>query len=185
MPDQPLLPHFRYHPDPIRSGAIAASPVTCKSCGQARGYIYTGPVYTERDGLDDSICPWCIADGSAAVKFDAYFVDVNAVAGLVPQDVQQELERRTPGYLSLQEGEWRACCGDAAAYIKPATEKDLASAEFPKSRSALLRYLITEQDMESEDAKEFIETLKPDAGHSAYLFKCLKCGKFHFHIEQE
>ena len=185
MPDQPPLPHFRYHPDPIRSGAIAASPATCKSCGQSRGYIYTGPVYTERDGLDDSICPWCIADGSAALKFDAVFVDVNSVADKVPQAVQQELERRTPGYQSLQEAEWRACCGDAAAFIKPATEKDLMSTEFPKSRSALLRYLKTEQDMESEDAREFIETLEPDGDHAAYLFKCLKCGKFHFHVELE
>lgn len=150
-----------------------------------RGYIYVGPVYTERDGLDGSICPWCIADGSAAAKFDAVFVDVHVVADLVPKAVQQELERRTPGYQSLQESEWRACCGDAAAFIKAATEKELMSIEFPKSRSALLRYLSTEEHMESEDAKEFVETLGPDASHAAYLFKCLKCGKPRFHVELE
>ncbi len=83
MPDE--LPNFRYHPDPIRSGAIAASQAVCKSCGQARGYIYSGPVYSEMDGLDDSICPWCIADGSAAAKFEAVFVDVNSIADAVPE----------------------------------------------------------------------------------------------------
>ena len=183
MPD--ALPIFRYHPDPIRSGVIAASPAVCKSCGQARGYIYTGPVYSEHDGLDDGICPWCIADDSAATKFDAVFIDVNAIADAVPGAVQRELARRTPGYQSLQESEWRACCGDAAAFIKQVDEKELMSREFPKSRSTLARYLITEQDMDSADASEFIQTLAPDADHAAYLFKCLQCGKFHFHIDLE
>ena len=184
MPDN--LPTFRYHPDPIRSGAIQPDlTAECKSCGQKRGFIYTGPVYSEHDGLDDAICPWCIADGSAAAKFAAYFVDVNSVADEVPQPVQKELEQRTPGYQSLQESEWRACCGDAAAFLMPVTEKDLMSREFPKSRRLLARYLITEQDMDSGDASDFIQTLEPDSGHAAYMFKCLKCGKFHFHIDLE
>ena len=60
------LPVFLYHPDPIATGSIQPSATPCKVCGQARGYIYTGPVYTEiRNRLDDAICPWCIADGSA------------------------------------------------------------------------------------------------------------------------
>jgi uncharacterized protein CbrC (UPF0167 family) len=82
MPE--ALPVFRYHPDPVRSGSIKESASVCKSCGRARGFIYVGPVYAEADDLDDRFCPWCIADGSAAAKFDAYFTNVEEIADEVP-----------------------------------------------------------------------------------------------------
>jgi len=37
------LPTFRYHPDPLASGSIAASDAACACCNQHRGFIYTGP----------------------------------------------------------------------------------------------------------------------------------------------
>ena len=46
----------------------------CVCCGERRGYIYAGPVYSERE-LSDSLCPWCIADGSAHSRFGAEFTD--------------------------------------------------------------------------------------------------------------
>ena len=72
MPDR--LPTFRYHPEPLTSGSIVSSDLTCQCCGRARGYIYTGPVYAEEE-LNEALCPWCIADGSAAGRFQANFVD--------------------------------------------------------------------------------------------------------------
>ena len=70
------LPTFRYHPDSIATGSVKPSDKECRSCGEARGYIYTSSVYAE-ESLDEEICPWCIADGSAAEKFDASFCDAN------------------------------------------------------------------------------------------------------------
>ena len=43
----------------------------------ARGYAYTAGFYAEEDV--DAICPWCIADGSAAARFDGSFTDEDAL----------------------------------------------------------------------------------------------------------
>src|SRR5215212_4957530 len=90
------LPTFRYHPDPLATGAIQPSEEECICCGEARGFIYTGPIYAEED-LDDSFCPWCIADGSAAEKFDATFTDLDALCfAKLPREVTEEVANRTP-----------------------------------------------------------------------------------------
>src|SRR5580698_1256897 len=39
------LPSFRYHPDPLATGAVKPSDVVCSCCQRNRGFIYTGPVY--------------------------------------------------------------------------------------------------------------------------------------------
>jgi uncharacterized protein CbrC (UPF0167 family) len=64
------LPRFLYHPDPIATGSVVGSPVVCSCCGQLRALTYVGPVFAE-DELEDELCPWCIADGSAAETYDA------------------------------------------------------------------------------------------------------------------
>src|SRR6266480_2367057 len=66
------LPEFRYHPDPRATGVIVASEARCVACSRTRGFIYTGPVYAEQEFID-AFCPWCIADGTAARRFDAEF----------------------------------------------------------------------------------------------------------------
>ena len=87
-----ILPAFRYHPDPIRSGSIVESGEVCRCCRQNRGYMYAGPVYAEED-LDDAICPWCIADGSAHTMFDASFVDTEAFSEGAPESAMEEISR--------------------------------------------------------------------------------------------
>lgn len=95
------LPRFKYHPDPVQSGVVKKSGAVCVSCSRARGWIYTGPVYA-KDELDRRLCPWCIADGSAAQRFDASFGDVEGLAGQVAADVLDEVLHRTPGYVTWQ-----------------------------------------------------------------------------------
>src|SRR6266487_2219862 len=56
-------------PDPRGTGSVTESDARCQTCGAARGYIYTGPIYPIEE-LDQVLCPWCIADGTAAAKFD-------------------------------------------------------------------------------------------------------------------
>src|SRR5688572_4128282 len=96
------LPSFPYHPDPLLSGSIVASDSKCVCCKQARGYIYTGPVYSEEEGLDDALCPWCIADGSAHKTFDAVFVDDEGIDGEISETAAEALTTRTPGFNSWQ-----------------------------------------------------------------------------------
>ena len=68
------LPVFKYHPAPLSTGSLGQRTVPCICCGEAREYIYTGPVYS-RFELDEVICPWCIESGLAHEKYDATFTD--------------------------------------------------------------------------------------------------------------
>lgn len=67
-----MLPEFKFHPDPLNTGAIKPNDDACACCEESRGYAYTGSIYCRSRAA--TICPWCIADGSAAEKFRATFV---------------------------------------------------------------------------------------------------------------
>lgn len=115
------LPAFRYHPDPLATGSVVESGETCVCCVEARGYVYVGPVYGD-DDVSGRICPWCIADGSAADEYEAEFTDTGAdVADDVDESVLEELGRRTPGFEAWQGDHWLYHCGDAAAYVGQAS----------------------------------------------------------------
>jgi Uncharacterised protein family (UPF0167) len=43
------LPVFRYHPDPVATGAIVAGSEPCVCCGRRTGRIYTATFYTAQD----------------------------------------------------------------------------------------------------------------------------------------
>lgn len=90
-----MLPEFRYHPDPIRTGSVIASDDDCECCEGPRGLAYVGPVYAEDD--IETICPWRIADGRAAAEFDAEFTSVDQAHPGIPGEVLDEVLRRTPG----------------------------------------------------------------------------------------
>ncbi|MCU1233307.1 MAG: hypothetical protein JWP63_1274 [Candidatus Solibacter sp.] len=173
-------PVFRYHPDPLGSGSLVASDKTCRSCGQARGYIYTGPVYSAHQ-LDDSLCPWCIADGSAHEKFDAIFVDDEAFEGEVPEEAAEEITERTPGFNSFQGEGWPGCCEDATAFVTPAGMRELR--EQPDLEGLVLDHIIHQMEISGGAATRLLNSLHRDAGPTAYLFRCLHCQNHHFHID--
>src|SRR4051812_39850670 len=114
----PSLPAFRYHPDPLGTGSVVASPATCRCCRQKRGYVYSASVYAE-DELEDVLCPWCIADGSAHSTFAATFVDTDAFPEGTPETVIAEISERTPGYSAWQSEQWPVCCNDGTAFLGP------------------------------------------------------------------
>src|ERR1017187_5056048 len=125
------LPKFKYHPEPIDTGSVVKSEGECVCCKKSRGYIYTGPVYAE-DELDDCICPWCIADGSAHERLDAEFHDAEGIPGGkffdapdVESSVIEEVCFRTPGFSGWQQEEWFTCCDDAAAFLGAIGYKEL------------------------------------------------------------
>lgn len=113
------LPITKYHPDPVATGNVRAADSTpCLCCNRIRGYIYTGPAYSERfHHLSGALCPWCVADGSAAKRFQAEFTDIGAIDADLPADVLTELATRTPGFDAIQQETWLAHCDDAAAYL--------------------------------------------------------------------
>jgi uncharacterized protein len=122
------FPEFPYHPDPRSTGFVVESDTNCRACGEARGCVYTGPVYAAEE-LAGALCPWCIADGTAAQKFDAEFTDAGAaVPDDVPQEVLEELAHRTPGFSGWQQEHWLYHCGDGAAFVGLADRRDGATA---------------------------------------------------------
>ena len=169
------LPAFRYHPDPLATGSIIPSPAACRRCGQARGYIYTGPVYAIEE-LEDAFCPWCIADGSAAGQFDAEFVDPEAIGGYgtwdpVSGEVTEEVSRRTPGFNGWQQERWWTHCGDAAEFLGVAGHSELES-RWPAAIPAIR----VESELEGADWDDYFRSLDRDQGPTAYIFRCRGCG---------
>ena len=167
------LPAFRYHPDPIASGSIVASDASCACCGEARGFIYTGPTYCEAE-VEDALCPWCIADGSAAKKLDADFTDSACFPDEIARATVEEIALRTPGFSAWQQGKWLACCGDAAAFLEPVGHGEMR-ARYPQIEGALMMYIVHELGISGGAATRFLQSLDRDQGPTAYVFACRHC----------
>jgi uncharacterized protein len=178
----PNLPAFRYHLDPISSGSVVASDAQCLCCGQQRGFAYVGPVYAEAN-LDGLLCPWCIADGTAHERFDATFVDSEAFGDGVGDEVIDEVTQRTPGYASWQGEGWPTCCGDAAAFVRPAGITDIRL-NFRHHEGPLLSHIVHNMGISGGAATRLLISLDVTSGPTAYLFRCLTCEAPHFHIDQ-
>jgi uncharacterized protein CbrC (UPF0167 family) len=170
------LPTFKYHPDPIATGSVKESDTECASCAQRRGYIYVGPVFSEHE-LSDRICPWCIADGSAHEKFAAEFTDPAGVGGystgpVLPNAVIEEVAFRTPGFSGWQQEHWLACCGDAAAFVGLAGRAELEQ-RWPDAIPSIEQ----ECGMDGPNWHDYFGALTKDGSPTAYVFRCLHCGR--------
>ena len=65
---------FKYHPDPLGTGAFKNDQtVVCSCCGKETAVYYTGPFYSVEDV--GKLCPECIGSGRASEKFDGEFQD--------------------------------------------------------------------------------------------------------------
>jgi uncharacterized protein CbrC (UPF0167 family) len=175
------LPLFRYHSDPIASGSIVASDAKCLCCRQNRGFVYTGPVYAEKD-LEDSICPWCIADGAAHRKFDAEFVDTEAFAEGAPQAAMDEISQRTPGFSSWQSEQWPVCCDDATAFVTPVGIQEIRK-DFRELEGSVLSHIIYEMSISGGAATRLLNSLDREKGPTAFLFRCLHCEQPHVYVD--
>lgn len=167
------LPKFRYYRDPVQTDVVIASDTPCLCCGKARGYIYVGPTYTTHREVHDNLCPWCIADGSAAEKFSVEFTEVRLLyrAG-ISRDIMDEVCKRTPGYFCWQSQCWQPHCGDACVYHGDATVEDVAHA----SRSTIDAWK-AENNMTDADWQNLTDGYEPK-GHSAfYKFVCRHCSE--------
>src|SRR5690242_14338438 len=171
------LPKFKYHPEPMRTGSVEKSAAKCVCCGQARGFIYTGPVYSVEE-YDQCICPWCIADGSAHEKLEASFTDDAGIGGggmwdEVSEAVTEEVAFRTPGFSGWQQEQWWTHCGDAAQFIGRAGKKEL-KALGPQAIAAIQDSAGLSDGPEWEG---FFAALDKEGSPTAYMFRCRKCGQ--------
>jgi uncharacterized protein len=165
------LPHFPYHPDPLASGSVEVSAELCACCGQRRGYLYCASVYTAQQP-HGKVCPWCIADGSAAQRFEAEFVDASELDELDSATVE-EVSRRTPGFVSWQQEQWLQHCGDAAAFLGHAGAAELSA--HPEVIDQLRQEKRTWR-WNDELIDSYLTALDKDGMPVAYLFRCRSCG---------
>ncbi|MFF5494196.1 CbrC family protein [Streptomyces aquilus] len=166
----PDLPVFRYHPDPIASGSVRESAETCACCHRATGWIYTATFYTAQE-VSGSFCPWCIADGSAAERFDGEFMDSYGLAG-VGEEILHEVTRRTPGFHAWQDPHWLVHCGDAAAFVGEVGYSELAA--HPEALDQLRQELRLGGLHDAAQVDQFLTHLGESA--TAMLFRCTACG---------
>ena len=176
------FPAFRYHPDPIQSGSVVPSDAECACCGEARGFVYDGPVYGEDAG--EPVCPWCIADGRAHAERDATFVDSEAFDDGTPDAAMTEISERTPGYSAWQSERWPACCGDATAFLEPVGVAELRARYRSLEYPLVLAHIVHEMGISGGAATRLLESLDRDAGPTAYLFRCLHCEEYRVHVDR-
>lgn len=171
------LPKFKYHPDPVVTGSVEESDTECVCCGEARGFIYSGPVYAVEE-YDQCICPWCIADGSAHDKLEASFTDDAGIGGYgmwdeVPEEVVEEVANRTPGFSGWQQEQWWTHCGDAAQFIGRAGRKELKALGDP----AIVAIQESTGLSDGPEWDHFLASLEKEGSPTAYMFRCRKCGQ--------
>jgi uncharacterized protein CbrC (UPF0167 family) len=172
-PDNPTLPAFTYFTPAALKAVIETSDDICDSCGQRRGYLYTGPFYAVEEA---ALCPHCIADGSAAAKFDGSFNDIvvtfgdqviDTEAAKAPASVIDELLHRTPGYFSWQGNRWAFHCGEGGIFQGRASDDAISGAsEEAKAHFDLVNGRPTFDELFGAELHR-----RP----STYHFKCRKC----------
>ncbi|MCS0605693.1 CbrC family protein [Streptomyces sp. LP11] len=164
------LPAFRYHPDPLASGAIRESAETCVCCNRAMEWICTATFYTAQE-VSGRFCPWCIADGSAAEQFAGEFMDSYGLDG-VSEEILHEVTRRTPGFHAWQDPHWLVHCHDAAAFIGEVGYSELAA--HPEALDQLRQDLRMDGWRDPAQLEQFLTHL--GEGATAMLFRCTTCG---------
>lgn len=195
-----MLPHFKYHPDPVETGSVETSADVCRCCGKARGYIYTASVYRAVSvspellryvpdrpfviemvkGFERAFCPWCIADGSAAERFHCMFTSydgIGAVTGVeVPDEVAEELTERTPGFESWQDQQWWTHCGDAGEFLGPVRDGDLTG-RWAGAAAAIREAIESDGGPLDDDYWQHIfEALDQGGNSQGFVFRCRHCG---------
>lgn len=168
------LPEFKYHPNLYNNRIVTFAKGVCQCCEkEVEAYIET--MYCQE--YVDCICLNCVADGSAAKKFNGSFIqDAEEINN--PEAIE-ELNSRTPGYLSWQGEYWLACCNDYCEFIGDVGTKELN--EMGIAEEVFNEYF--EKNSDYEDIDWVKDNLTARGEIAGYLFKCKKCGKYHLHVD--
>ena len=170
------LPHFPYHPDPLATGSLVEGEAkVCPSCGKESNIYYDLMPYC----IDNikNLCPFCIANGLAAEKFDAEFFQDAEGQGELDPEKDQLLFCQTPGYSSWQGENWLSCCQDYCAYLGTVGTRELKAMGI--AEQVLADY---EERGEYQDIEEY---LVKDGSLCGYLFRCLHCQKYQIGVDAD
>lgn len=127
----------------------------------------------------ESVCPWCIADGSAAEKFDGVFTDGYPLSREgIPEPIIEEVTKRTPGYNSWQEDEWLACCNDACEF-----HGDVGTDEMAALSLDAIRSIFEDSRLDEAWISEFRVGYKPGGNPAIYKWRCRHCEGLKFYAD--
>lgn len=170
------LPFFKYHPDPLETGSFEeGEEKICPCCGNKSKVYYSSFPYCSEDV--EYICPTCISNGEAAMKFDAEFVQNAEWHGELDMEKNDELFHRTPGYMSWQGEYWLSCCDDYCAYMGTVGTRELKAMDIADE--------VIEEYVQRGAFEDIGEYLVKDGPMCGYLFKCLHCGKYHLWVDAD
>jgi uncharacterized protein len=179
------LPKFPLFEDPVAAEVLEKSKSPCDCCGQSRGWVYTGPIYLEDDD-EPTVCPWCIADGAAAAKFECRFNDAGVISHHPgderdpPAAEMDEVEQRTPGFDAWQGNYWFACCGHTCVFLGDADADDLQA-----RWAAAVPTIIANAEGAFDAPEELIDALEAGDSVGVFVFRCSHCGKLGGYIDLE
>lgn len=123
------------------------------------------------EGLSGQLCPWCIASGSAAAKYDCLFSDDRPLKrARLPRPVVLEVSRKTPGYSSWQGEDWQVCCDDACEFHGDATTEQVAAL----AGETLDRHLRA-WGWDADYWREYVREYQLANGNSLFRFVCRHC----------
>ena len=174
------LPSFKYHPDPIATGAIRrlCTSVKCSCCGDSTYLVYDGPFYSWT--VLEHLCPKCIYDGSAANSYRGEFQDSSSVETVNVSKKLEELIYHTPGYNGYQQARWLAHCGDYCAFLGVVGYAEIKGMnlewELQTEFNTIANKLGLSLDM-------FLSRLAVGGSIQGYLFRCCVCGRYRLHVD--
>ena len=119
----------------------------------------------------------CIANGQAAQKFDAEFIQDAEWQGELDPEKDKLLFCQTPGYSSWQGEYWLSCCQDYCAYLGTVGTRELK--DMGIAEQVLADYEAREEYQEIEDY------LVKDGPICGYLFRCLHCQKYQIWVDAD
>lgn len=172
------IPEFPYMPNVYRDGIIVRQSGECDCCGQKADYLYFGIIYCTHEVT--RLCPWCIAEGVAAMKYNGTFNDLCAD---VTPEINDIISCRTPAISGWQDVQWETCCNDAMLYLEAVgTKKAL---EKYRGNTAVEN---TIHDFEPFPEFDLLQAELPDKGESSLLvhvFQCRHCGKYKLYFDAD
>ena len=172
-----MLPIFKYHPDPIKTGAFLQGDLhKCNCCGKKTKIWYESPFYS--DSTVDCLCPECISSGLAAQKYNGEFQDSCNVDQISDPQKLKELPCHTPGYHAWQQEYWPAHCDDYCAFINYVGWDDLIQMGIDRQIEDSYGCKINGWDIGL-----LKEKMKNNGSMQGYLFQCICCGKYRLHID--
>jgi len=170
------LPTFKFHPNPLETGNAIEKQFICVCCQKEKNYAYTGPIFSADESVDEimednTLCLDCIADGTAANKWDAEFndCDYNVEEICSNAEALSELMTRTPGYNSFQSPIWVFHCNEPCEFHGEFTKNELMQL------CETIEYPDDENDYDPEHLKNILKDYEPGSSHTFFKFVCIKC----------